>query len=227
MSTKTEEQHSETLKVRIARTLSHDIRYRVFTPGERLREKELAELFQVGRPLVREVLHTLEQEGLVELQPWKGARVAILSELQLSDLFDLVSMGFGLSARLAAERATEDQLSEIRIKIGNLENIVQSGFSLEEYDEARRAVHQAISMAEGPEPGLYSSRPLLRRIGHQFELDGIRTSSQRVESMHRWHTLMEFLDARDARGAECQASMMILSQRQSALEALRKDLAAF
>jgi len=224
MIKKSEKLRTETLKQQITQSLGKDIRFRVIAPGTRLREVKLAERYQVGRPLIREVLHLLEQEGLVEIVPWRGAHVAVLTEAQLHDLYDIVAIMFGLVARQAAERATDVQLAEVRTRINHLEGLARKGASLEEYVAARHTVHEAIAFAEGPEPGLNSVRPIIRRIGHQFEMDGIRTQEQRLESMYRWRTLLEFLEARDGSGAQHQASMMTLSQRPAALEALRKTL---
>jgi DNA-binding GntR family transcriptional regulator len=222
MNKKLETLRAETLKQQIAQSLAKDIRFRRILPGTRLREVMLANRFKVGRPLIREVLHILEQEGLVEIVPWRGAHVAVLTEAQLFDLYDVASIMFGLMARKVAERATNAQLAEIREKVNRLEDLTRQEASLEEYITARDSVHQAIDYAEGPEPGLNSVRPNIRRIFHQFEFDGVRTQEQRLESMHRWRTLLKFFEDRDASGAQHQASMMVLSQRPAALEALRE-----
>ena len=46
-----------------------------WTPGQSLTELMLSQLLQVSRTPVREALHQLELEGLIELRPNRGAVV--------------------------------------------------------------------------------------------------------------------------------------------------------
>src|SRR5471030_1447902 len=47
--------------------------------GERLNDAKLAALLQVSRTPIREAIKLLANEGLVELLPGRGARVAVLA----------------------------------------------------------------------------------------------------------------------------------------------------
>jgi len=57
--------------------------------GERLVERELTERYGVARHSLRAALRALAGEGLVELEPNRGARVATLSREGLLELFEL------------------------------------------------------------------------------------------------------------------------------------------
>lgn len=59
------------------------------TPGARLGEVELAERLGVSRTPVREALSRLAAEGLVEVSPNRGARVATWTVAELEGVFDL------------------------------------------------------------------------------------------------------------------------------------------
>ncbi|WP_255363664.1 GntR family transcriptional regulator [Geodermatophilus sp. DSM 45219] len=61
------------------------------TPGARLGEAELAERLGVSRTPVREALSRLAAEGLVEIVPNRGARVATWTVAELEGVFDLRS----------------------------------------------------------------------------------------------------------------------------------------
>jgi DNA-binding GntR family transcriptional regulator len=61
------------------------------TPGARLGEVELAERLGVSRTPVREALSRLAAEGIVEIQPNLGARVATWTVAELEGVFDLRS----------------------------------------------------------------------------------------------------------------------------------------
>lgn len=60
-----------------------------FSPGERLRENELAIALGVSRGPIREALVKLEREGLVIIRPHRGAFVARLSLEDLEEVFTL------------------------------------------------------------------------------------------------------------------------------------------
>lgn len=103
----------------------------VYKPGDKLpSELDMADTFNVSRSTIREAIRALEQSGLlfVERGPGKGAKVCNFSPDIIADnLSILIQMNKipvqsiiearialeGTSARLAAERATVNQLKEI------------------------------------------------------------------------------------------------------------------
>lgn len=82
-------------------------------PGERLMEVHLSQKLGVSRTPVREAIHKLEQEGLVVMMPRKGAEVARITEKSLTDVLEVRRTLDALSARLACERITAEQLLEL------------------------------------------------------------------------------------------------------------------
>jgi DNA-binding GntR family transcriptional regulator len=72
--------------------------------GERLRELELAEAYGVARHSLRAALRDLAAEGLVTIEPNRGARVAQLTAADLGPLFELRTALELEAARLALER---------------------------------------------------------------------------------------------------------------------------
>ena len=73
-------------------------------PGERLRELELVEAYGVARHSLRAALRALAAEGLVTIEPNRGARVAHLTPADLDALFELRTALEVEAARLALER---------------------------------------------------------------------------------------------------------------------------
>jgi DNA-binding GntR family transcriptional regulator len=71
-------------------------------PGERLRELELTEGYGVARHSLRAALRQLQAEGLVRIEPNRGARVAELTDGEA--LFELRTALEVEAARLALER---------------------------------------------------------------------------------------------------------------------------
>jgi DNA-binding GntR family transcriptional regulator len=68
------------------RTALHQGRW---PPGAPLRQEELASEFRVSRIPVREALNKLQAEGLIVVEPNRGAFVASLSAPEVNEIFDL------------------------------------------------------------------------------------------------------------------------------------------
>ncbi|MER7438453.1 GntR family transcriptional regulator, partial [Pseudonocardia alni] len=81
--------------------------------GAHLGEVELADRLGVSRTPVREALSRLAAEGLVELHPHRGARVATFSEADLDDIFGVRTALEPRATALAAARATAADLDEL------------------------------------------------------------------------------------------------------------------
>jgi DNA-binding GntR family transcriptional regulator len=73
-------------------------------PGRRLVERELVETYDVARHTLRSALRRLEVEGLVTVEPNRGARVTKLEPHDLADLFTLRLALEREAAHLALER---------------------------------------------------------------------------------------------------------------------------
>lgn len=86
----------------------------VLKPGERLMETELAEEMGVSRTPVREAMRKLELEDYVEMIPRKGTYVSGLSIKDVNNLFEIRGALETLAAGLAAKRATQVEIAEMR-----------------------------------------------------------------------------------------------------------------
>ena len=90
------------------------IRERITTlelePGSVLNEQLLAEELEMGLAPVREALKLLVHDNLVVITPRHGLYVSDVNAPDLEQLSELRLSLEGLSARLAAQRATEDDI---------------------------------------------------------------------------------------------------------------------
>jgi len=84
-----------------------------YKKGESLTESRLAAELGVSRTPIREALTQLENEGLVELVPNKGAVVTGISQKDIQDIYTIRIMIEGLAARWAAENIGEADLRDI------------------------------------------------------------------------------------------------------------------
>ena len=74
-------------------------------PGSKLLEQDLAEEFNAPRTAVREALAALEQRGLIERIPNRGAVVMRLELSQVFHIYDTREVLEGLCSRLATEKS--------------------------------------------------------------------------------------------------------------------------
>jgi DNA-binding GntR family transcriptional regulator len=83
-------------------------------PNERLVEAELIELLGVSRTAVRTALVRLAQEGLVVHERNRGARVRYVDETEAVEIVLARAALEALAVRQAADRATPEDVEELR-----------------------------------------------------------------------------------------------------------------
>ena len=89
------------------------------TPGTRMMEVELAESMGVSRTPIREAIKQLEKEGLVTIEPRKGAYASQISVKDMVDILEVRQDMEGLAAHMAAYRMTPKQMKQLEaISIG-------------------------------------------------------------------------------------------------------------
>jgi DNA-binding GntR family transcriptional regulator len=99
------------LAQRVADALRDAILARRYRPGERLVEDRLSEELGVSRIPIREALRALAAEGLVRVEPRRGASVAEVSPQLAGDLVEVRATLEGLNARLAAVIDGDEELA--------------------------------------------------------------------------------------------------------------------
>ena len=99
---------------RLRPAIEDDIVSGAMPPGTRLDEVGLAERYGVSRTPVREALRELAATGLVELRPRRGAVVAVLDAPAVAERFEVMAEIEAMAGRLAARRASEDELDALR-----------------------------------------------------------------------------------------------------------------
>jgi DNA-binding FadR family transcriptional regulator len=194
-----------------------------FKPGDTLSsEPELSLQFNVSRSVMREALKVLNAKGLIESRPRTGTRVRPRAEWNILDpevidwlyeagpdqsfldaLCEVRLMFEPMTARLAATRATDDEVKNIEECYQRMEEGVNSP---ETYIPADLAFHSAICAAAHNEmlqkitatlaPSLQVSRIVTSRLPganlaampvHQAVMEAIRKRDERTaeEAMHK------------------------------------------
>jgi DNA-binding GntR family transcriptional regulator len=83
-------------------------------PGARITEQKIVASAGVSRTPVREAMRRLAAEGLLRFVPNKGVYVTAWSDQDSDEIFELRALLEGYGARLAAKRASEEDISELQ-----------------------------------------------------------------------------------------------------------------
>jgi DNA-binding GntR family transcriptional regulator len=95
------------------RTMRDAIRDGKFTPGEHLREADVARWLNISRTPVREAFHRIIAERLLIPGPWNGVMVADFDPQQLFELYTIREALEGTAAALAAQHASEVEIEHL------------------------------------------------------------------------------------------------------------------
>jgi DNA-binding GntR family transcriptional regulator len=99
---------------RMYRAVFDSVMTQRLTPGTKLPEAQLCELFDVGRSVVRKVLQRLAHDHIVELRPNRGAFVAVPSPEETRLIFEARQALEAAVLRLAVQHATSADLADLR-----------------------------------------------------------------------------------------------------------------
>ena len=124
------------LPARSAADVAQALRLRIqsieLAPGEWLREARLCSDFGVGRSTVRRALRELADDGLIEIEENRGARVSATSVEEVFDLYEVRAALYGLAARFACLRGTDAAIRGMTTRIDQLLSAAASGVPAEE-----------------------------------------------------------------------------------------------
>lgn len=96
-------------------------------PGTRMMEVELADDMGVSRTPIREAIRQLEKEGLVTIEPRRGAYASQISVKDMVDILEVRQNLEGLAAFFAAQRMTKDVQEELYRVSENYDQAVADG----------------------------------------------------------------------------------------------------
>ena len=167
-------------------------------PGERLRAEALAQRFGTSRTPIREALLQLEAQGLVDVEPNRGAVVRSFDRDDLFDLYQLRALLEPRAAALATPRISEQDVEA-------LDALCEA----EDHMAANEAFHRIILEAAGS-PRLLDAMRAATGIPRTFRSVFWHDERQREESLMCHRRLVAAFNARDAELAEAVMRMHIL-----------------
>ena len=114
----------------------------------RLDERRLSQDLGVSRTPIREAMTVLEQEGFVRTRPRRGIYVVKKTKREIVEIITIMAALESMAARLAAERASEGEIAELRRLMDGFTDGRNSD-RLDDYSDANIAFHQAIIKMSG------------------------------------------------------------------------------
>ncbi len=126
-------------------------------------ERELCEKLGVSRTPMREALKVLAADGLLTLEPNKGARVRAITLEDLEEVFPLMGALEAVAGELACKNISDDQLAELKrtheTMLGHFKNS-----ELQEYFSHNQRIHEIIMQAAGNQTLATMYRSLAVRV---------------------------------------------------------------
>ncbi len=180
--------------------LEQDIIAGRLKPGARLDEGSLALRFDVSRTPVREALLQLSSMGLVELRPRRGAIVAQIGLKDLLDMFEVMAQLEGMCGRLAARRASKDELNQLTAVHAASRRAVETGH-YDAYYQCNVNFHEIIYQA-ARNPFLAEQTTNLRNRLAPYRRSQLHQNGRLKGSFDEHKAILSALEAQDPEQAE-------------------------
>jgi DNA-binding GntR family transcriptional regulator len=172
------------------------------SPGQRLKEEQLADELRISRTPVREALRVLQTEGLVDWAPYQGSTVRTYDVADLDDMYQLRALLEGNAARRAAQRIGPEGVATLLESCERFEAFsVSTEENVQQIVEENLLFHTVILEAAG-------SQRLSEMVRKVIVLPLVYKSyvwyspNQKRISEHAHQQLAQALAARDADRAE-------------------------
>lgn len=163
--------------------------------GEKVPERELCEKLGVSRTPMREALKVLAAEGLLTLEPNRGARVRAITLEELEEAFPLMGAFEALAGELACLHITPTQLKRIRDAHSRmLEDYAARDMG--EYFRHNQRIHEMIMEAAGNATLGAMYRSLATRVRRARYVANMSETRWR-EAVAEHEQMLEALEARD------------------------------
>ncbi|RYY24585.1 MAG: GntR family transcriptional regulator [Sphingomonadales bacterium] len=181
--------------------LAHALRLQIqgseLAPGEWLREARLCGEFGVGRSTVRRALQMLADDGLIELEENRGARVSATTVEEVFDLYEVRAALYGLAARFACLRGSDAAIRRMLTEIDRLLSSAASGAPAEEIIAISEAIFS--EMAESASPDAQKMIEAVRRkTRFHFSYVALAINANGPGPYEHWRHVRAALVARDA-----------------------------
>ena len=170
-----------------------------FEPGARLVEADICRRLKVSRTPLREALKVLAGEGLIDLQPNRGARVARMSAGGIADLFEVIAHLEGLAAEICCKRMSPHDRLELEAMHVRMMEWHAAG-RRHDYFEINDLIHRAIVARAGNRILTATHEQLIARA-RRMRYQALHASGRWDQSVAEHVAVMDAFARRDAKAA--------------------------
>jgi len=168
---------TKTIRKRIYEHLREQLLNGEIAPPEHLIEAKIANELGTSRTPVREALHSLELEGLIESIPRVGYVVKAISEEEVEEICEIRMAIEGVAVRWAMEKAYKKLVEELEKNISIAEEKVSKG-NVRAFVDMDARFHEIISKFSGSKRLLELAQTLRRhmlryRIQSIYSIDNV------------------------------------------------------
>ncbi|WP_226622958.1 GntR family transcriptional regulator [Alloyangia pacifica] len=143
------EARPRTLSEQVHETLSEMLLSGQLKPRDRISLRDLAERLGVSMMPVREAVSRLAAGGALLVEPKRAVQVPLMSAEEFADLTEMRILAEAQAARLAADRATPEQIEEILQLAERFEALLDTAYGSPEAVAANKDLHFALYRAAG------------------------------------------------------------------------------
>jgi DNA-binding GntR family transcriptional regulator len=169
-----------------------------FAPSTRLVETRLAEEIGVSRTPVREALHTLEREGLLEAIPRVGYLVRAIRREEVGQICAIRTVNERLAAQWATEQITATEIESLEANLAVAEAEVKKGRP-EAFVERDAEFHEILVRASRSERLLELCQGLRRHM-LLYRVESLYTPENALRAIEGHRRILACLKARDKEG---------------------------
>jgi DNA-binding GntR family transcriptional regulator len=139
---------TDTIRRRVYSHLREQILRGEYAPHERLFETKISEEIGASRTPVREALHSLELEGLIECLPKVGYVVKPISDQEVAEICEIRGLVEGLAVCWAVEKAKESLIVELKRNV-NASQVKTERGDVRAFIELDAQFHEIIARLSG------------------------------------------------------------------------------
>lgn len=166
-------------------------------PGSKVPEKALCTQFGVSRTPLREALKVMAADGLVRLEPNRGAWVTLVTVEEVEEVFPVLGALEALAGEMACDNMSDADIETISALHNQMEHSYETG-DLDAYFAINQQIHGAILAAARNETLTASCQALAVRIQRARYLANM--SDERWSTAVQEHRkILQYVQARDGK----------------------------
>ncbi len=169
----------------------------VLTAGEKVPERALCEKLGVSRTPMREALKVLASDGLLTLEPNRGARVRAITVQELEEVFPLMGAFESLAGELACAQISDAQIKELK-RVHEKMLTRYEASDMPGYFKHNQRIHELIMEAAGNRTLITMYNSLAVRVRQARYLANM-SAERWKQAVDEHESIIQALEARDGK----------------------------